>query len=271
MRSLDSVGGLYNSQITVHVGYAITVTAVVVTGLLALFSFIEQIIRDWALACIRSDATFLAIVLETIATVPFFISLFVAYFFGYWPWPRFVSFTYLFGRIRYYMALSQLVWEHMGISVGTGDVSVFYTLKERAVGKEGKGIDEAIISLFEARLSVSLWHRRHPGLTLSGDPRTLSDELLELRKRLQAELESAEVLRVVSANICDVSRAYYEQRAPLWGRRNLADLLHLAYSPALEGSRKGSREIIEGLGETDEARSSTQVKAVSHRSLCFNK
>jgi hypothetical protein len=111
LRQLDSLASFYNSQITAHVGYEITVTV----GLLAIL------------------LTFLSIGKDTpywIPVIVFDIVCLLLYF--RLPRPSFVL-RHLLGTTQYYQEMSHIVFEHMGLTSGHFEDLEFETLMERAL------------------------------------------------------------------------------------------------------------------------------------------
>lgn len=158
--------------------------------------------------------------------------IFLYYFFG----ARLVCVKWLLGRMLYYEALSEIVWNHMGTNIQGQSIGTFVQLRDRAVKM---GVSQAVISLFEANLSVSLWHRKHSKVDL-GDKQneTLKDQLQKsLRKPFN----------ITDDSICWVTQKYYDQPAPLWRRWNRADLLFIAYRYVLDGYRKDKKRYVEDL------------------------
>jgi hypothetical protein len=158
--------------------------------------------------------------------------IFLYYFFG----ARLVCVKWLLGRMLYYEALSEIVWYHMGTNIQGQSIGTFMQLRDRAVKM---GVSQAVISLFEANLSVSLWYRKHSKVDL-GDKQneTLKDQLQKsLRKPFN----------ITDDSICWVTQKYYDHPAPLWRRWNRADLLLIAYRYALDGYRRDMKRYVEDL------------------------
>jgi ribosomal protein L40E len=167
---LDSLARFYNSQITAHVGYSATVTvgilAVVLTlssGVIQLRHQLSNLLRNW-IPCLTSF--WIVVFLVTVDLV--FLGL-------YFLAPlRPVSLKYLVGRTQYYIALSQLVFEHMGLESKFRDRKndpLLKVLRTRAQNAPD-GIGGAVIRLFEARLFVSRCHRKNKQFE-GGDPKNL--------------------------------------------------------------------------------------------------
>lgn len=238
-RCLDSLARFYNSQITVRVGYLVSSFV----ALIAVFA----LTKEWLASLVAYAAeTVLTIPLSQISTIwietlvlGIDACFFLVYIFGKFHF----CFRYLLGRMQYYQALSEIVWDHMGITPSTRSMYHVELLRQRAVGEKGIGINEAILSLFEARLSVSIWHRKHSNLRLN------ASENKDLRTELQQTLRSIEPFAVTHDDICWVGHTYYAQPAPLFGRWNKADLLLLAHRDALRGYRQHVRRYVESLGE----------------------
>jgi hypothetical protein len=149
LKRLDSLARFYNSQITAHVGYQISVTVGLLATLLTFSSIGVQLLDK------HTPYWIVVIVFDGVCLFLYF-SL---------PRPSFV-FRYLLGTTQYYQEMSYIVFEHMGLRSRNGDGD-FKTLKDRALrrkreDKSGKtcegmegGIEKAVMSLLEARLFVS--------------------------------------------------------------------------------------------------------------------
>jgi hypothetical protein len=139
---LDAMARFYNSQIIVHVGYLLT-TAALYLGSLAV---LERVLDDFLGAGPVAVCSLIALgFLLGFALVQ--VKL---------PYPPFIP--YLLGRTQLYQCLSEVVWDHMGIT--GADTQHFQRLKERVFRetptRNPVGLQEAIINAFEARLYVSL-------------------------------------------------------------------------------------------------------------------
>jgi len=212
LRLLDSLARFYNSEITVHVGYLISMSAFVIAALLSLFTpvFFRPDIFD----CYVRIAT-----LAVVALIG------VTYFFVPLRWPPVYSFRYLYGQTLYYIVLSRIVWEHMGLNTKCPwkEDSLEHRLRKRAMQGEG-GVVRAVHSLFEARLFVSRCLRagiehNDPRVTGNLDAFGIQD------KGRQAILDLDEHTR------------HYDKRVflPWW---HMVDLLFLAYRGTIEDYRK---------------------------------
>jgi hypothetical protein len=156
---LDSLARFYNSQITAHIGYTATVTVGVFAVVLTLLSEIIQLrhqlsnlLHNW----IPSVTSFWVVV--------FLVALDLVILGLYLLAPlRPISVKYLLGRTQYYIALSQIVFEHMGLKskfTRREDDPFLKALDTRAQDAPN-GIEDAIIRLFEARLFISRCHRKN--------------------------------------------------------------------------------------------------------------
>ncbi len=155
-RQLDSLARYYNSQITTHVGYLLTSSAFVSGSALASLSLILA-------RSLPSDPVWGTIEIVCRAALVDGLIVIVGWFFlGFFPLlGRFlpivpVSFKYLWGRTQLYEFISQIVWEHMELTIARPleKVSQDYASKLRNRMRR-EGPYSAIISLFEARLFVS--------------------------------------------------------------------------------------------------------------------
>lgn len=151
LRLLDSLARYYNSQITVHAGYLLTSIALIFT----VFAIIKDSLQDavqvgllWVFKAIPSYASFLVTLLLFAILLTFFLVV---------PFPYPVCFKYFLGRTQLYICLSEVVWEHMGI---TGVTSVYLKeMRERVFRQKPDGtpigIRLATLTAFEARLYIS--------------------------------------------------------------------------------------------------------------------
>jgi hypothetical protein len=137
IRKLDSLARFYNSQGTAHIGYLITSIVIYC----AVFNIFQpaQAFKD--LLQINAFAS------SSIVVVIFLVLLPV------WIWMPFSS-RYQLARTQFYMQLSEIVWEHMGVN----NPKAFESLKERTTS-EYTSIQAAVYALFEARLYRSLWKK----------------------------------------------------------------------------------------------------------------
>lgn len=152
---LDSLARYYNSQITAHVGYLISVFALAFGGLIAVGTSLVLRTESDALTLgpLSIGDTYMRVGVPVIL-----LGLLFLWILGGLPY----SLKYLVGRTQYYIGLSQIVFEHMGLETRHGD-PIVQTLRERAL-KDNHGIDHAIVSLFEGRLFVSRCKARGKGV-----------------------------------------------------------------------------------------------------------
>jgi hypothetical protein len=213
LRLLDSLARFYNSEITAHVGYAATVTVSVLAALLAFSSLVIQLryglsnlLRNW----VPWITSFWVVVL-VVFVVAFFLTVFSLAPLQY------LSLRYLFGRTQYYVALSQIVFEHMGLEsrLMSREQDLFLkTLQAKAVGTP-HGIEGGVISLFEARLFVSRCFRKKK----ESEGRNV--EYLKAFGVLDTEIDvtvqykdyfSAKILPVRGFSMCDLVFLGYKAR-----------------------------------------------------------
>jgi hypothetical protein len=130
IRLLDSLARFYNSEVTVHVGYLLTLAVVFFTLLtlvsqrltqgLPLWEFIEYVILAFSGLCVL----------------------------------MYPVFRYAVARYFYYSALSEIVWQHMGLQ--GHETKWLDALKTRATRSGTReGIHQSIMTMFEARLYIS--------------------------------------------------------------------------------------------------------------------
>jgi hypothetical protein len=144
-RNLDSVARFYNSQGTAHVGYLITSVVLYLT----IFSIVQptKALEEF-LGYFRLEVHPLIASIVVVAVFLLFLPV--------WIWlPFSFSFRYQLARTQFYMELSSIVWEHMGIS-GTAKIE---PLRKRATD-EDMSIQGAVMDLLEARLYRYLWISR---------------------------------------------------------------------------------------------------------------
>jgi hypothetical protein len=135
LSKLDSLARFYNSQLTAHVGYLISISALVGALFLTLLSSVVLNLdfpESWRVA---------TILVMTIGLLLYVLGDFIPY----------VSFPYLYARTAFYSALSDLTWEHMGLKTPMFDAELV-KLRERATRI---GAEYAIVTMFQARLFVS--------------------------------------------------------------------------------------------------------------------
>jgi len=142
IRQLDSLARFYNSQATAHVGYFLTLIVL----FCAFFNIIQPTIVEYLRTRFDSFVSLACVAL-------IFLALLLV-----WIWISLPGFSprYQLARTQFYMELSQIVWEHMGVN----NPGAFELLKERTAG-EYSAIQASILSLFEARLYRSLWKKEH--------------------------------------------------------------------------------------------------------------
>lgn len=150
---LDSWARFYNSQLTAHVGYLVSVFAFVGAASLGFSTSV----------LLRNDKyeSILGVIQVQDALVRYGIPVILVALFFFWLLStRKFCFRYLLGGVQYYVVMSYIVFEHMGLTDNDGRRTAL--LRDRAVrmpsgilrGRPG-GIQRALLSLFEARLFVS--------------------------------------------------------------------------------------------------------------------
>jgi hypothetical protein len=169
LRMLDALGRFYNSQVTQHVGYLITS----VLGYVALFSLAIQ--SKW----IQLPYEYLGFPLDLLgwyAVLLFVVLGFICVIMPYPPFP-----LYFLSRVQYYIALSEVVWDHMGMT--NSDLAHRDELKVRVFQRMTQpkypgthGLIQAVMSLFEAQLYLSCRPESHHGSEWKRDF-VISDEL----------------------------------------------------------------------------------------------
>jgi hypothetical protein len=187
---LDGLARFYNSQVTAHVGYVLTS----IVGYFALFSVasankwfewistsiikmnISGYVKSIGLSVFVSAIRFFG--LDACVSFCLFVGLGLVYVFCLpSPLSR-ISPKYLFARLQYYMVLSEVVWNHLGLTEQTGtEMRLYMQLRDRAFRLRERepnktyslGIHTAVVTFFEARLYVSCRRR-------SGQDYELNDE-----------------------------------------------------------------------------------------------
>jgi len=210
LRILDTYARFYNSQATAHVGYGVTVTAFVAgTGLSLLISFVAR--SDPLLP--KGGESY-----ELVVRGALLLSILAgAVVYSFWGF-HLLSFKYLVGRLQYYIQLSHIVWEHMGAKSppkGNPKEDFMQKLKNRALKV---GIEQAITTLFEARLYVSGCSRQR-----YNRGRPLGDI---------KESERDEEDQNLMMYFCEVSQDVLQSRHPYTTRMfryDFDNLLYLAY------------------------------------------
>jgi hypothetical protein len=140
---LDSLARYYNSQVTAHVGYLLTSIVVYC----AIFSLITNIV-------VRNlDLDWQAQVIVAVEVLVVFVCFGVIYASVRFPLlPK-----YFLARTQYFMQLSDVVWNHLGLSSRSEEY--FRQLKARALCFP-LGIQTSIVRMFEARLYRSLLEQK---------------------------------------------------------------------------------------------------------------
>jgi hypothetical protein len=139
-RALDGLARFFNSQITVHTGYLLTSFGVII----ALFALLNQ----WIFLGIENKTVAYVVSSMIIAAV------LILYFGARLPYP--VCFQYLLGRIQYYQCLSEVAWDHMGVT--KTNTTLVNALEERA---RMLGIMPAVLTRFEFILYYTLRKRQN--------------------------------------------------------------------------------------------------------------
>ena len=144
-RNLDSLARFYNSQGTAHVGYLITSVVLYVT----IFSIVQptKALED-LLGYFGLEVH--PLVASIVVVVIFFLLLPVCMYL-----PFSFSFRYQLARTQFYMELSSIVWEHMGLN-RTAEIE---PLRKRATDEDTE-IQGAVMDLLGARLYRYLWISR---------------------------------------------------------------------------------------------------------------
>jgi hypothetical protein len=223
----------YNSQATAHIGYLIT--SIVIYA--AIFNILQPL---QAFENLLHSGAFWSSVVTLIAFF-FFVLL--------WAYAPFLS-RYQLARTQFYMELSQIVWEHMGVN----NQEVFEPFRTRATGS-GMAIQYSVMTLFEARLYRSLWKKRHgrePPQTDNGQ-RWLDS--FHVNQRLFGELfgkscpQSADDYeKLIKSKEYKLYLSSYEDRPLLgfWRFRGFdyADLLWTAHSRGIKRYLKGDERLL---------------------------
>jgi hypothetical protein len=156
LRLLDSVARYYNSQIIVHAGYLLTSVALIFAVFAIIRDSLQNAVQDslmWIFKFVPPYVPFLITLLLFTILLTFFV---VA------PFQYPVCFKYFLGRTQLYICLSDVVWEHMGITGANKEY--FNQMKDRVrrVKPSGDpiGIRLATLTAFEARLYISECVRR---------------------------------------------------------------------------------------------------------------
>jgi hypothetical protein len=227
-RLLDSLARFYNSQISAHVGYTITVSAAVVGTAWALISSIvlrpEQIaLRLGPISAPESWSIAFDLIIRVMALAIVFAGVPTFFLVGF---SRF-SFEYLYGRTQYYIALSEIVSNHIGLKTqGAWRSAYAERWRKKALSYEA-GIENAIICQFEANLFLSRCVQ-HKGF----------EKLLEDDKWVDKYLAAFDL--TVDALGPWTRKGPYTRT--ILGRWRLVDLLYLAYKPRIEEYCKEERK-----------------------------
>jgi len=149
-RGLDSLARFYNSQITAHVGYLVSVSAFLGAAFVGVSTSI----------LLRTGSFQFELWSVSVCDgwLRFGIPLILFAFLCTWCTGRFpYSLRYLLGGVQYNVALSELAFEHMGLK--DNDPNRTGMLRRRTERLEG-GIEESLRSLFDARLFASKCRER---------------------------------------------------------------------------------------------------------------
>ena len=202
-RCLDSLGRFYNSEFIAHIGYQVATFGLAVALSPTIISIIADTIVFFYSAIPKVYATWIAAVIYAV--------LFLVWFTGCFRY----SFRYLHGRSQYYAAISEIIWDHMGmLAESTGKRTT--ELRDRLFGmgqwseRKALGMPEGIRVLFEAYLYFSRCKKLGLGNEIAAhfDPFHVNEELCPIK-----------------------GNEYYSgQKSLLWDK---TDLLLLAYTPAL--------------------------------------
>jgi hypothetical protein len=218
---LDSLASSYNAEVLAHIGYELTLFSVAAGSLLATANplwapFVGALIDLWT----RPNVPFAWWTVAFALLWVFLAILAVMWFFGCFHIPY--SFKYLLGRSQYYLAMSEIIWAHMGVAVTP---ALYASLRER-VTRLGGGQRHAIQKLFEAQLYLSNY-----GIKVSKGGRKDDSAVA---KNLVSYFgigvnEIAEDGKFCENPIISLTDQYYNKVIlMLWKR---ADLLTLAYEP----------------------------------------
>ncbi len=245
LRALDSLARYFNSQHTVHVGYLLTAFGLLVGSAIAILPEEVRAIfwmqSNWGMVM----ASCIAIVM----LLAFPVLPLVLYLYVNWRPSKLrqLSLRYLLGRIAFYYQMSRIVWDHMQVTSYPDDARI---LRKR-ITERGLNLNEAITSLFEARLYVSKCK-----IELETKCREEAIELEKLsdkeRELLDKEFEKAmetpsQILPnkkpldpfLSDISVCPVRQDHYTSGGKVvW---KLMDLLLFAYSPTLEGYNKAKK------------------------------
>jgi hypothetical protein len=150
LAKLDSLARFYNSQMIAHVGYLLTTFVLYVSAF-------SVALGNYGDPPLRIGLFFLG----------FAVYNSLAFLEAFWSRLRVMSlFTplYHYARMRYYFVLAEAVWLHMGLKLPKSNPT-YRLLRVRA---NKLGIENAVVSWFEARLYVSLCRSKvDPGFELN--------------------------------------------------------------------------------------------------------
>ena len=203
---MDSLARFYNSEFIAHIGYQVATLGLAVALSPTIVSIIADTIVFFYSAIPKVYATWIVVVIYAV--------LFLVWFTGCFPY----SFRYLHGRSQYYAAISEIIWDHMGMLAGSTDKRTT-ELRNRLFGmeqwskREELGMPAGIQVLFEAYLYFSICKKLGRGNEIAAhfDPFHVNEEL------------------------CRIEGKYYSgQKSLVWDR---TDLLLLAYTPTLNHYR----------------------------------
>jgi hypothetical protein len=232
---LDSLARFYNSEITAHVGYVISFTGAVLAIFLTLLPSVIVNSDKW-----NAYALPLSIPLGTLVVVLVILGV-LLYFLAPIPY---VSFRYLYARLQFYGELSQITWQHMGLSDPIPPGDYVTVLRERA---KAVGVNRAIEKLFAARLFVSRCKSKE------GIRKRIRNE--DIIRHLDAfEIQAERNGRKERDTIMPLDRSYYTAAIGVLRRLNIqkVDLFWLAYKQAVDPkTREGKLLRLEGVTEED--------------------
>lgn len=233
---LDSLARFYNSEITVHVGYELTLSAFVIGTAVGLFTSVllrsEEIrlptwfpfqgASPWLDGVVRIAASIMLLV----ATLVYFRASWIPY-----------SFKYLFGRTQLYHALFEIVSEHMGLTERGEPVKSGGRIQKMMDRALRNGIRTAIFTLFEARLLLSRYARiGRPIEDLFKKEEEVKEENRDWVQRIKKKLKDA--YDVGPDELFLLSGAYKRQIL----RFNFEDALYLAYKSQVDEYCKGNND-----------------------------
>jgi hypothetical protein len=217
LRILDNLAHFYNQQSTAHVGYLLTA----LISLVACYTPLNDIVR---LLALNSWQPWVPVISMGILL---FLLLFLTYIIP--------LFKFLLGRIQYYTCLSEIVLDHMGNS---GNQDVFFKLGRRTRMFGGTyGIQDAILSYFEASLYVSLYREKNCTSRGKAIPTDSGWKLVWHVSEFDIQLQTFYAFRPVFS--------FYVGRHRLFSLFKITDLLHTAYFFKIRVYRQVSEEPIQ--------------------------